>query len=228
MLDRVKRYLAGDEGLRRLHDVLGMQRLGPLHRGYVPWTDSAMRPQAVSVLLNEVVLNDRRAVVECGGGVSSLYLAEILRRTDDGRLFVLEHDREWAERLQRIFEQRGVDEVTTVLHAPLAAAEELALDGSEWYSREVLAARLSDVSVDLLVVDGPPAHTEDTRYSRYPAVPYFRGQLTSEAVIVLDDIDREAEQEIVRRWEALLDVSFQHREVEAGIARASLVASNTV
>jgi hypothetical protein len=57
-------------------------------------------------------------------------------------------------------------------------------------------------------VDGPPAYREEIQYSRFPAVPFFQGELAPHSTVILDDINRPGEQEILRRWQALLNVNF--------------------
>lgn len=220
---------SGSEGelLRRVHDVLGMQRLAPLEVGYAPWSSSAMRPGAVALVLNEIAVNGRRSVVECGGGVSSLYVAALLDRIGDGHLHVLEHDEEWVGKLEGMLADRGLGNAATVVHAPLRPTD-LALGEVPWYSTRVLEDRLGGIPVDLLVVDGPPAHTNSTRHARYPAVPFFRDRLGGDAGVVLDDVDRPGEREILGRWEEELGIPFERREAEAGTARGALGESHTV
>ena len=58
-------------------DLLAMQHLNPLLQGYVPWTSSAMRPAAFVNIINDITVNDRRVVLELGGGVSTLLIAKL-------------------------------------------------------------------------------------------------------------------------------------------------------
>ncbi len=70
-------------------------------------------------------------------------------------------------------------------------------------------------------MDGPPAYEEEIKYSRYPAVPYFLQQLAEDFTIILDDANRQGEQEIIQRWQKLLEREFEIAEGEIAIARTN-------
>ena len=72
--------------------------------------------------------------------------------------------------------------------------------------------------IDLLVVDGPPAFAAGHGMSRYPALPVLRERLASGATVVLDDIERPGEQEVVERREREFGLTFDRRL--AGVAMA--------
>lgn len=211
--------------VREVRDLHAMQQLAPLTTEYVPWTASALRPAALVTVLNDVVVNRRRRIVECGGGVSSLYIAELLDRSGDGHLLVVEHDEEWAERLRTLLGDRGIEDCARVVHAPLAVDETISPDGTPWYAADAVRDALGDAPVDLLLVDGPPAYEEGTRLARYPAVPFFRDHLADSCSIILDDATRDGEREVIRRWEEALDITFHIRSRTEGIARGVLGTS---
>jgi predicted O-methyltransferase YrrM len=70
-----------------------------------------------------------------------------------------------------------------------------------WYARASIE-RLLDSPIDLLLVDGPPAQDPRHRTDRYPAAGFFRPALHTDSLVVLDDVSRSGEAEIVKRWEA--------------------------
>jgi hypothetical protein len=53
-------------------------------------------------------------------------------------------------------------------------------------------------SIDMLIVDGPPQATQ--ALARYPALPLLFSRLNDTAIIVLDDFNSTAQQEIVKMW----------------------------
>jgi hypothetical protein len=57
---------------------------------------------------------------------------------------------------------------------------------------------LSDITIDMLVMDGPPAATAPL--ARYPALPVLGNQLSPGSIVLLDDTYREEERLIVARW----------------------------
>lgn len=200
-----------------LSDVVAMQAMEPLCKHYLPWSNSAMRPSGLARVVNEVVINEHKQILELGGGVSTLVLGELMRR-HGGHVHTVEHDIAWSARLRRWCNDWELEDIVSVVTAPLGRAP-LALDQNDWYESDILNGELRGLHIDLLLVDGPPAYQTRKRLARYPAVPFFRAQLTRPATIVLDDISRSGEREIARRWGDELGVEFEIDRV-GGIALA--------
>ena len=195
---------------------------------YLPWGAGVMRATGLVEVCNDVVLRDRRCVVELGGGTSTVLLARLLReRSSPGEAVqvVVEHDDRWAQWLRAQLDREGLGDRVSVLEAPLAA-HPLALHDLEWYDdtllRHGLDLALGSRQVDLLVVDGPPADTAERVLARYPGLPCLADRMAPGATVVLDDVERPGEQEVLRRWEAELALSFTRRGDLAGIAVASV------
>ncbi|MHC4846180.1 MAG: hypothetical protein ACYTCU_08465, partial [Planctomycetota bacterium] len=54
--------------------------------------------------------------------------------------------------------------------------------------------------------DGPPG---DTRGGRYGLFPLMGGRLAPGCVLLLDDAEREGEQDVARRWETAWGASLE-------------------
>jgi hypothetical protein len=169
-------------------DALALARLAPLSRAALPWTEFSMRPVAIEAAVSEVLLNTRQTIVECGSGNSTVYLARLLSQLGAGHVLSLEHEPRWAALTSSLVEREGLTRWATVVHAPLV---------NGWYDRKVIPA-VDDI--DLLIVDGPPAHTPELAQSRYPAWPYFSASLARGAAVLVDDVDRPGEREVLKRW----------------------------
>ena len=198
-------------------DAIALQALGPLSTSYVPWTVMSMRPSAVATVLNDVVINRRRCIVECGGGISTIYLARLLAQLGKGHVYTVEHDGDWARVLGDAIAAEALSDRVTMLHAPLAPSPH-SWDGATWYSHAALEPLHEIPAVDLLVVDGPPAHAPQNPHARYPALPYFRNLMADDFTVMLDDIRRRGELEIVERWEAEFGLPFERRFANGSIA----------
>jgi Methyltransferase domain len=205
------RYARHGSQYRR--DALALQTLAPLTPTYVPWTHFALRPNAVVAVLNDIAVKGRRVVVECGGGVSTLFIARLLRERG-GQLITVEESAEWARALDRRIHAEGLADHAAVVHAPVGEVS-LATGRHPWYAPEPIAFLTARRDVDLVLVDGPVA--EQVPSIRYPALPWLWRSLAPAATIVLDDIDRIAEQRIVNRWQDEFDVAFDLRFV-SGLA----------
>lgn len=203
--------------LWNVDDVVAMQALSALGGRYLPWTAGALRPGALAAVLNEVVLGSRERILECGAGLSTVYIARLLAQRG-GRVVSLEHDPAWADYVEGELEAESLDDRARVIRAPLEP-HPLALDESPWYAaREARAAAESLGSIDLLLVDGPPADRPATELARYPALPAFAERLSPAAAIVLDDAGRPGEHRVLERWRREAGVALAARPDLGGIA----------
>jgi predicted O-methyltransferase YrrM len=194
-----------------------MQALAPLASPYLPWTHFAMRPGAVVTILNDIAVNHRTHIVECGGGISTIYIGRLLRERE-GHLFTIEESAEWASSLSRQINKEHLSDYVSIAHAPIT---DIRLGGAteRWYSTEVVDDLIGGKPIDLLIIDGPLA--EHHPLTRYPALPYLHRSLQASATVVVDDIDRPGEQQIVKRWEDERGLSFERRFLN-GIAVATV------
>jgi predicted O-methyltransferase YrrM len=186
---------------RHAEDLHGWHVLRPLldDGGYLPWSTGAMRPAGLVVVCNAIVHRNRTRVVECGSGVSTVVLARLLRRRGAGSLVAIEHDGDWAELVGDLLRRESLHEIARVVHAPLEG-------DPPWYAREQLAALPAEV--DLLVVDGPPACEAGDEHRRAPALEFFEPRLVPGATVVLDDVARQGERDVLAAWEAGSDWRF--------------------
>ncbi len=207
-------------------DAAARFALAALDGPYLPWGAGTMRPAGLVAVCNDVVLNRRRRIVELGSGVSTVLLARLLtRQLPPGgfRVAAVEHDPRWADwvRAQLAREDIGAD--VTVVHAPLAA-HPLAADDLAWYHPAALEAGLDTAlggdPVDLLLVDGPPAWQDGRGLARYPALGALRHRLAPGATVLLDDVERPGEREVLRRWERETGLAFER--ADTGLAMATV------
>jgi hypothetical protein len=215
-----------------LSDLVALSALQALPRGYVPWTAWSMRPAAIASVVNEIERGRRREVVELGAGASTVFLGHTVRDLG-GRLVSVEHDAGYADAVRRVVTREGLDDAVTVEVVPLAPwrAPEPA-PGTEgeagtdwfrattWYDAERLRAACPP-AIDALVVDGPPAGMHPRTLVREPALDVLGPLLADDWSLFLDDADRPAEQEILRRWSARLGVELSLVErIGLGAGRA--------
>lgn len=203
------------------YNALAMQQLTPLYRSYFPWSQFSMSPAGLSVVLNEIYIASKQSIVECGGGVSTLFITRLLQQLGQGYLYTIEHDLGWAETLEAMLKRENLEDFGTIIFAPLSPTN-LSFSDSAWYDTSVIDKMLADKKLDLVLVDGPPAYETEIMYSRYPAMPYFKDKLADDYTIIVDDYDRPGEIEIVRRWEKLLGIKFekQRRKEKVAIGRS--------
>lgn len=176
-----------------------------------------MRPAGLVAVCNDIVLNRRRHIVELGSGVSTVLLARLLaqRQSLNGyQLAAVEHDPRWGGWVSDQLDREGIGAHVTVVRAPLLA-HALAAPGLTWYDPAAIDAELDPAlggePIDLLLVDGPPAYAEGYGLARYPALGALRDHPAPGATVMLDDVERPGEREVLRRWESETRLIFHRR-----------------
>src|SRR5580692_179728 len=177
------------EALQNLNAVLPTSDVLPATRGW------AASPDLLLVLVDLVITERPSLIVECGSGVSTLWLALAMRRFGiEGQIIALDHDPAFGGKTRDFLARHGVGDLAEVRDAPL---ESFSLDGEtySWYARRAW----EDLKgIDLLFVDGPPATTG--HQARYPALPLLSGLLSPVATAVLDDLVVPDMQKVLRLW----------------------------
>jgi hypothetical protein len=215
---------------RGFSDEAAMYALAALPGPYLPWSAGAMRPAGLVTVCNDIIVNGRRRIVELGSGVSTVLLARLLtqRPPPDGFLMAaVEHDALWAGWVGEQLDREGTRSNVTIVQAPLMPHPR-AEPGLRWYDEAALTDGLREAlrgdPIDLLLVDGPPAYAAGHGLARYPALPVLADRLAPGGTVVLDDVERPGEQEILRRWEAETGLGFERRAERGGVAVARVPA----
>ena len=181
-------------------DTLGREL--DLARALPPLRVWAASPDFLLLLAEHAKAATPAVVVECGSGASTVVLARCMQQNNKGHVYSLEHDTNFGATTRRYLERHGLLEWATIVDAPLGSQE---IHGRtwNWYAPKTpLPER-----IDMLVVDGPPAAVG--HLARYPAGPLFFGRMNTGGSVFLDDVIRNDEKEIVRRW--LLEFPKLHR-----------------
>lgn len=181
----------------------------------LPWSDWSLPPRALLEILTAVQRFDAPVIVDCGSGVSTLYLARAVRAIGRGQVVALEQDAAWGASVTRLLEQNDLQAWGRVVVVPL---QDLTVCGrsSPWYAppADLLP---SDSRVDIVVVDGPVGR--DGVLVRLAALPHFWDRLSDRAVVFLDDTLRPEEQEICRLWREQFPVTEAKLGTEHGMSK---------
>lgn len=218
-----RRTVGARDGLVRQ----GMDKTAPADPEIAKLTDAlAVEGWAVDAgtidRLAEVVRGQRpAAVVEFGGGSSTIVLASLLAELHRGgrRLISFEHDPTGAERTRAALAARGLDRIATVVQLPLGRNEE----GPPCYLLTDEAIRLlRRAAPQLILVDGPAPDSGASRLGTLDLVaPYLR----EDATVLLDDALRDAELCVAAAWESRDDIAVHGiRATSTGLLEGTLRA----
>jgi hypothetical protein len=142
-------------------------------------------------------------ILECGSGLTTLLLGLYAGRRGV-RTWSLEHLPEWHARVSNAVGRCDISGVNVCL-APLREYGEF-----HWYDLDL--NKLPD-RFSLVVCDGPPGTTHGGRYG---LLPVLGERIREDALILLDDADREAEAEVLRRWAAETNARVTLRPAPTG------------
>ena len=195
---RAKEYVRSDRrtAAERALDVEALLQLNRLvePRFSMPSLGGwAIAPRSMLAVIEHVLRERPRVVVELGSGASTVWLGYAVQRYG-GHVLSIDHLESYASNTRAMIEDHGLTGVTDVRVAELREVE-LADGRWSWYD----PAQFEDVRrIDLLVVDGPPGSTGPE--ARFPAVPMLRDRLVTGSIVVLDDARRRDEASILERW----------------------------
>src|ERR687892_2657737 len=101
------------------NDAVALRTVPFLRGPALPWSDWAMRPSAIALLVEEMK-RGRGSVVELGSGVSTIVLARAARELG-AQLVSIDHDPGWADEIRALLRRERLD--VEVIEAPLAALD---------------------------------------------------------------------------------------------------------
>lgn len=157
-------------------------------------TSFTLRPQDILQLVHHIYRERPSLIVECGSGMSSVWMGHALQNSGGGRLISLEHDAQYWEQSRELVERNGLSHIVEVR---LASLDPFTIEHQNypWYNRD----EIDDLeNIDILLVDGPPAATGPQ--ARYPALVALADRLRKGAVVMLDDAERSDEQSVLDHW----------------------------
>lgn len=153
----------------------------------------AMTPDSLLLLSDLIELHRPEQILELGSGTSTIWLGSFAKNIGASVLSI-DHLEEYRARTQEDLNEFGLTDAVELRLAELSPLEVGEVTVS-WYNTKAL----QDLSrIDLVVVDGPPESTGPD--PRNPAFPVLRSKLADHALIVVDDIHREQEQQMVSEW----------------------------
>lgn len=204
----------------RLNKNLAQSRLSSLGLGYLPHSDSAINPDAIEMIFNDIIVNNRMRIVEFGSGLSTIYIAKLLSKDPNKKsIFVsFEHDMKWIHVVGDILKQEKIADFVKIVHAPLSQYHDYYKSSKRrFYSPELIRLNLIDINdIDCVIIDGPPAYMYGGGLSRLPALLILEDWLSDEFSCFLDDVNRAGEKEISEHYKSKF--GFDYFKVKSNMA----------
>lgn len=156
----------------------------------------AISPDLGKIIVDLVLEKKPKTIVEASSGVSTIIASYCLKQLGEGTVISLEEENKYAEVSNEALIKHGLQDIATVIHAPL---EEIEIEGKKWIWYDL--TKIKGIKpIDLLIIDGPAQYGRVEKMIRYPALPLLFESLSDDAIIILDDADRQDEKKIVELW----------------------------
>lgn len=175
---------------------------------FFPISTPSLELHSLLQVVNDIIINQKKTVVEIGPGLSTIVLCRLKKLNNlPFRFYAVESNAAWIDLIINLLKAEGLEEMVTLIHAPLEDCPLGYAADYQWYSLSALDRHFSgEQKIDLVLVDGPPAYQADIQFSRYPALPYFKNKLGPSFSFYLDDAARAGETEILKRWHKSVEI----------------------
>lgn len=190
-------------------DNLALGLLNPILKnfGYIPFTGSALRPSSIVTILNDIIINERRNIIEFGSGISTLVIAKIIEQEElDINFYSVEEDQVWMNLIKAKLEKHQISNNVKQIYSPIVPAND-----SSWHDTSFIE---TIDEIDCIVVDGPKAFSKETSNIRTHALDAIKNKLSNSYSIFLDDCHRANESKILNDWSDQLGLKnnlyYQH------------------
>ncbi|RLD60936.1 MAG: hypothetical protein DRI95_14815 [Bacteroidetes bacterium] len=188
-----------------------LQRLSFNH-AFLPVTVMSMSFTATLHILNEIVINEKKSIIEFGSGISTVYIAKLLKELDcNCNFYSVDTSKEWIDKMKQILEKESLLDKVIFIEAGIKDIPNSLRykDQTKWYDIDLINKGLKNApDFDLVIVDGPNGWT--CPYARNSAIPFLKGRTTDSVTIFLDDTKRPSEKEILINWKSMLNMDVEN------------------
>ena len=191
-----------DLNSKKADDAYAMAIIQPLLNGnqYLPINGGALRPFCMAYILNEILISQRKSIIEFGSGISTILIARLIKLNNLSVKFIsIEHNKDWIDVLNSQLKNEGLHDIVEIVHADLVK-QNSELGEVISYEFKKIEEVITDIKFDLVIVDGPPANIENNKYSRFPVLLYLKNNLSNNYCFLLDDAERRGENTIIKDY----------------------------
>jgi predicted O-methyltransferase YrrM len=191
--------------------------VGP-HVSVCPFGGSAMYPDALLPILEDISSREAPRIVEFGGGESTIAIAATLKRNGQGRLLTVEHDPAFARRLSERLERLGLSDRVDLRVVPMSEHKSFA-EFPTFVSYDLCGI---DESFDVALVDGPIVYQFGDG-TRIVPVSWCLERLKEGRAVYLDDAHRPQEKAVIAAIKKLRpDVVVELSDTQEGLCKFSV------
>lgn len=173
---------------------------------YLPFNSFSLNPDTIVDILNDILLNQRKSIIEFGSGIGTIYIAKLIKMYDlDVKFVSIDSDEEWIATLTKMLEKENLSDYVKLIKVKIVEIQEYNYKAqNKWHDIATVKKIAKDLNtIDMVIVDGPYGQICD--FARYSAIPVLKDFLAEKFCVLLDDTNRKVEQEIFNEWEQILN-----------------------
>jgi predicted O-methyltransferase YrrM len=172
---------------------------------YLPYTNSSLFLHSILCIINDMIVNKKRSIIEFGCGISTVIIARAIRQNKvPAKIVSIEESEDWINVVKDYLDKEQLSDFVTFIHAPLKKA--IDIEAAFTYDSSLVKKEIQGKTFDLVLIDGPSAWRKDTINSRAANLELFKDCLSNEFSIFIDNADRPGEQLLTRRIQAALQI----------------------
>jgi len=217
---------------RSNNDAFAMQFILKLFPefSYLPFTPFSLNPFTILHILNDILFNDRKQIVEFGCGISTIIISRFIKVHNlDTQILSFDNNSNWIHIITKELNRYQCNEQVKLVHVELQKHNSFELkkyDNEYYYNLEIVKKNINLLKskIDLVIVDGPS--TDTSKYIRYAALPVISNYLGPSYCLFLDDTKRSSENKILLEWNKTLKGNIQFKDVYGTIIMGSNFSTN--
>ena len=139
----------------------------------IPYNAWSISPQGMMVIVNHVLINNVKTIVEFGTGISTVFLNNLSIKNNLGlKIISIDHDANWQKVIKEKYKAIDVEYIC----APLTGKQTFKKEHFFWYDTELLKS-IDKKQTDFIIVDAPIGSAN--LYERAGAFEFFKEELNT-------------------------------------------------
>ncbi|WP_149025864.1 class I SAM-dependent methyltransferase [Polaribacter sp. BM10] len=197
---------------------------------YLPFTPFSLNPFTILHILNDILFNDRKQILEFGSGISTIIISRFIKINNlETKILSFDNNEGWLKIISKELEKYNCSESVNLVHSELSKHNKVTYkkyNNEYWYDLNEVNKNINTLTkkIDLVIVDGPS--TDTSNYVRYTAIPVINEMLSKSYCIFLDDTKRPYEKEILLEWNIYLKGNLRYQKVYGTITKGDNFSTN--
>jgi len=161
----------------------------------LPYNTWSISPQGMMLIVNHILVNDVKTIVEFGTGISTIFLNNLsIKNNLNLKIISIDHDANWQNLIKEKYKAEHVEYISCDLNKIVKFKSKEFL----WYDHNALK-HINKQKTDLLIVDAPIGSKSD--YERAGAFEYFKDEFERKNFsCYLDDTNHPPIKEIMQYY----------------------------